>query len=343
MIPFSAVYGLAVAIRNWFFDIGILRITQLRVPVISVGNITAGGTGKTPFVELVVRKLQARGRKPAVLSRGYGRTTRGYLLVAGADKETINSREGGDEPVELAQSLRGTAIAVCENRVEGAQRLLAETSADCIVLDDGFQHRYLHRDLNIVLLTAREILSGERLLPAGNRRERRSSLSRADVVVISKCKNTQNFEEAAKRLDGWDRHKLVGIRLVPASLRNALSVECVDRHSAQKTPVLAFCGVGDPDSFADSVAGYGCEIVSAKIYPDHHQYSPSDLKVLQEEFSKHSATMTITTRKDVVRLTTLGVKLEEFLKGVNLHVLEVVQEFLAGEEVIDTMLARIAQ
>ncbi len=343
MLPLSFLFGFVVAVRNWFFDIGILRVTRLKAPVISVGNISAGGTGKTPFVEILVRKLQSRGRKPAVVSRGYGRMTRGYLIVSDEGKGVARAMDAGDESVQLAETLSDITIVVDEDRVEGARRVLAETSADCIVLDDGFQHRYLDRDLNIVLLTADEILEKQWLLPAGNRRESMISLRRADLTVISKCRDLPDYEEALKKLKVWKSDNIAGFRIAPVALRNVSNGECFDRRSAKGIPALIFAGVGDPNSFRRSVEEFGCVIEKSIQFPDHHWYSREDLDKLCKEYEEHSVKLMITTQKDLVRLRSLEKLSEEFFKDFPVYVLEVVPDFIAGEKTIDKMIERLIQ
>jgi len=237
LLPISVLYWLVMTVRNWLFDKHVLPVTKLNVPVLSVGNIAAGGTGKTPLVEIVVRKLQARGRKPAIVSRGYGRITRGYLLVSGEGTKIASPRDAGDEAVQMAENCAGSVVAVGENRVEAVKRVLSESSADCIVVDDGFQHRYLHRDLNIVLMTAKELIGGDWMLPAGNRRESMISIRRADAVIIStNCRQTlraplRHFAwyrarcgtfppgsaSIAIRQEGWrSRHARVSVIRIPS-------------------------------------------------------------------------------------------------------------------------------
>jgi tetraacyldisaccharide 4'-kinase len=341
LLPFSALYGLVISARNWFFDIGVLRVTRLKVPVLSVGNISSGGTGKTPFVEMVVRKLLSKGRKPAVLSRGYGRTSHGFLMVSVGKGAIASAMEAGDEPVQVANRLSTVIVAVGEDRVNAARRILVESSADCIVLDDGFQHRYLHRDLNIVLVTAGELMEKRWLLPAGNQREHRASLKRADIIVISKCDDLRQYESAKEELPAWISDRAVGIRLEPRSLRNVSTDESIDRYSLQDVPVMIFSGLGDPSSFKRSVEECGCKVVKVREFPDHHWYSADDLSGLRTEFNASSAKFLITTEKDLVRLQALEKIGEEFVDETNLHVLETDIKFIAGEKMIDEMIEKV--
>lgn len=203
-MPFSAFYWLGVAIRNLFFDKGILKATKVEVPVISVGNISAGGVGKTPVVEMLVERLK-RKRHLAIVSRGYGRKSSGTIIVSDGKRQLVSVEKAGDEAYQIANKYRNLIVVVDEKRVRGAQKAI-KLGAELIVLDDGFQHRYLARDLNVVVLTAAEILEGDLLLPAGNRREPIASLERADVVMISRCANKREYKMAAKKL--WQYKKI---------------------------------------------------------------------------------------------------------------------------------------
>ncbi len=292
---------------------------------------------------MLVRKLLSKGRKPAVLSRGYGRRTHGFIMVSVGEGAMASAKDVGDEPVELANRLRTAFVAVGEDRVGAAKRILVESSADCIVLDDGFQHRYLYRDSNVVLLTARELLEVEWLLPAGNLRENRTSLKRADVVVISKCEDTQQFQRAKEKLPAWISDRTAGFRLTPQSLRNVSTDERIDHRTVPGTPVMIFSGLGDPRSFKQSVEEYGLVVVRNSEFPDHHWYTANDLVRLRTEFERSGAKFMITTEKDLVRLRALEETYEGFVDETRLHVLEIALEFVAGEEIIDAMIEKVME
>ncbi len=181
LVPFSRVYGAIVAARNFFYDRGLFTITAVGTPVISVGNITAGGTGKTPLVEYIVRTILDSGARPAVLSRGYRRTTTGTVTVSDGVKVLADADRAGDEPAQIARKFPGCVVVVDEDRVRGARFLESAFHPDVIVLDDGFQHRALRRDLDIVVVA--DGAGGSGLLPSGDGREPESSLRRADIVV----------------------------------------------------------------------------------------------------------------------------------------------------------------
>ncbi len=338
LLPLSLLYWWVTAIRNWLFERGVLRTTNIGVPVISVGNISSGGTGKTPFVEVVVRKLQSKGRKPAILSRGYGRKSRGYVLVSDGHTELVTSVEAGDEPAELAGRLNNVAVVVDEDRVGGARRVVREQNVDCIVLDDGFQHRYIGRDIDIVLLTADEILEARHLLPAGDRRETMGSLRRADLIVVSKCSGAGQYHEAANRLARWKSARRAGFRMRSKGLQKVADRSYIHRNTAENAPVLLFSGIGSPKAFAASVLEFGCRIVGRIDFPDHHWYSGDDLTRIHREFKNREARFAVTTRKDLVRLQALGQEYRGFLKDIPLCVLESEPDFIAGEDALDELI-----
>lgn len=334
-------YWIVTVVRNGLFDIGILRITRVSVPVVSIGNISVGGTGKTPFVEVIAGKLKSRGKKPAILSRGYGRKTAGYLLVSDGKGHVVDAVDGGDEPVQLASRLNGTPVAVDENRVDGASRILKETEADSIILDDGFQHRSLQRDLNIVLLTAREILTRQYLLPAGDRRETVRNLRRADAVVVSKCSDAAEYDAATRVVQSWVQKQTVGFRLKPQSLRRVSDGASIHRVRKEQIAVVTFAGLGDQRSFQKSAEEFGCKVMKAFEYSDHHWYTSEELSKIRNEYAAQKAEMIVTTEKDLVRVQALREPGDEFLRGLPVYVLEVIPEFIAGEDLIDSLIHKV--
>ena len=175
-------------IRNWLFDIGILKSVDVGVPVISVGNITAGGTGKTPIVENIAKIFIEQGKKVAIVSRGFGRASRGTVVVSDGKNILAKAKDAGDEPLYLAQRFNSVIVVVDEQRVRGAQLAVTKYGAEIILLDDGFQHRYLKRDIDIVLMDSQNSPFVTSLLPAGYRREPLRSLQRANAIIWTKVK-----------------------------------------------------------------------------------------------------------------------------------------------------------
>ncbi len=270
----GGLYGLAVGARNRLYDRGAFRTRKLVGPVVSVGNISAGGAGKTPFVILLGELLKRNGVAFDVLSRGYGRATRGALLVDPKGAAV----EFGDEPLLIARRL-GCPVVVGESRYEAG--LVAERKFGPLlhVLDDGFQHRSLARDIDIVLLTAEDLKDD--LLPAGRLREPLNSLNRADVVVIS-----EDCDASALRFTGKPIWRI----------RRSLDV------SAAPERAIVFCGIARPKRFLEQLRSKGITSVAERFYGDHHAYSDADIGELLRLKAQSNAGGFITTEKDAVNL-----------------------------------------
>jgi tetraacyldisaccharide 4'-kinase len=272
--PLSSIYGSAVALRNALYDRGILPRRHLRGPVVSIGNLSVGGSGKTPFVILLGELLQARGVKFDVLSRGYGRQTRGLLEVDPGG----SSAQFGDEPLLIARRLE-VLVVLGEDRYQAG--LLAEQKfgPQLHLLDDGFQHRALARDLDIVLVTADD--ARDSLLPAGRLREPLTSLKRADAVVLTAGAAPETFP-----LDG---------KLVWRVRRGILPKNLPSR------PV-AFCGIARPQNFILQLRKAGVEPVAEAVYRDHHAYTETDIRELLALKANSEADGFVTTEKDAINL-----------------------------------------
>lgn len=303
MNPLSALYGAAIQLRNLIYDSGFFS-AQLRGPVISVGSISAGGAGKTPLVILLGELLKAQEVRFDVLSRGYGRSSRGVRLV----DPSGDSAEFGDEPLLIARRL-GVPVVVGENRYHAG--LLAEQKfgPQLHLLDDGFQHRALFRDFDIALFTA--VDARDRLLPAGRLREPLASLERADAVVLS----PEEQVALTSALPLW----LVQRRIV---LPN----------SAPKNPI-AFCGIARPNNFFVGLENAGVRFLDKVAFPDHHSYRDQDVECLLRLHKEKGADGFITTEKDVVNLAAHRVALEP-LAAAQVHM-----ELEDGGRVISEMLA----
>ena len=299
LLPFSLLYGVAVVIRNWFFEKQILKTTTVDVPVVSVGNISVGGVGKTPLVELLIEKISV-SRQCGVVSRGYGRTSSGIVVVSDGEGAVASVERSGDEPSQLARKFPGTIIVVAEQRVRGAQKAI-ELGASAIVVDDGFQHRYLHRDLNIAVVTAQEILEGAWLLPTGNRREPISSLKRADIIIVSRCEDRAIFDSAENSLKRFEK-PIAGVQTKLKSFNRVLSDQKKGFKEIQEKRIVAFSGIGNPESLEKILKQAGVELAAHLAFSDHHWYDNEDVKQIESVFEKHKADFIITTEKDAVRL-----------------------------------------
>ena len=291
------LFGLGARIRRRLYGLpGAVRRADL--PVISVGNLTVGGTGKTTIVAWLVRRLQERGRNPAVVSRGYlGRAGRGPLLVSRGEGPRVEVRVSGDEPYLLARSLPGAIVVAGSDRLEGCRAAL-EAGADVVVLDDGFQHLRLGRDLDLVLLDAHSPFGNYRLLPAGSLREPASGLRRADVVLITRSRSKESFEVLERVVRRY--HREVPILLSGHRCSGFVDYDgnAVDRPSR----VVAFCGIGNPDAFVTDVENQGVQMAAFRPFRDHHAFTAEDWRALVELASAHDASL-LTTEKDLVRLT----------------------------------------
>jgi tetraacyldisaccharide 4'-kinase len=273
------------------------------VPVVSIGNLAVGGAGKTPVAIAVARRLAARGRRVAVLSRGYGATRRDARVVADGAQVLLGAAEGGDEPVLVARRL-GVPVLCGPRRAELARAAVEEHRADALLLDDGFQHRALARDLDVVVLDAMNPFGNGRLLPAGPNREPRAALRRAGLVWLSRADQAEPAARAALRALAVD-----ATRRAPVESRHA-PVEVVDGTLARGLGVgalrgrrvLLLAGIARPAGFRRTLAGLGAELGAEAIFPDHHPFTEGELGRVLREAETARCELVVTTEKDAVRL-----------------------------------------
>ncbi len=309
MNPLTSLFGFGVRARNALYDRGIIRVRNLQGPVVSVGNLSLGGSGKTPFVLLLGGLLRERGVSFDILSRGYGRRTRGVALVDPAG----TAPEFGDEPLLLARRLQ-VPVIVAEDRYEGGISAEKKFGPQLHLLDDGFQHRSLARDFEIVLVTPEDVR--DRLLPSGRLREPVSSLRRADAVVLMGGASADTLP-----LDG---------KLVWRVRRGIAPAQVPPR------PVV-FCGIARPQNFVAQLRTAGIDPAAEAFYRDHHAYSERDIRDLTDLRQRSRADGFITTEKDAVNLGT-------FLPALHpLSVVPVRMEWTDAANGVDTILARIAE
>jgi len=334
LLPLSWVYGAVAGARNILFDRGLLAVEDAGVPVISVGNLTAGGTGKTPLVEYVVRRLLERGRKPGVVSRGYGRAGRGTVVVADGGVLRVAAAEAGDEPLQIARKFPGAAVVVGERRADAARVAVRACGADVVVMDDGFQHRGLGRDFDLVAVDARTDLRHEPMLPAGLRREPLSGLRRADLVVLTRAEDSgvRGRATAVLRPLFGGPAAAAGTRLT--GFRTLDGGTALDSRALAGLPVLLFCGIGSAAAFSRTVAHAGARVVKAIEFPDHHRFGPDDLRRVIAGGREAGARWVVTTEKDACRLAGLPAATVEVLAGAAVLHTVVETEFYAGEELV---------
>ena len=309
MNPMASLYGMVARTRNHLYDRGALKIHRLQGPVVSIGNLTVGGSGKTPFLIALGELLQQRGVAFDVLSRGYGRATKGVALV---DPEG-SPRDFGDEPLLIARKLRAPVI-VGEDRFSAGQFAERKFAPQLHLLDDGFQHRQLARDFDIVMVTATD--AHDFLLPAGRLREPLLSLSRADAVVLTNDTSADGLPLKHQQL--WH----VSRSIVPPRINE---------------PCFAFCGIARPQNFFAELSAAAITLSGTKAFPDHHAYTKSDIRRLQALQARHGAAAFITTEKDAVNLGALASEVTP------LHIIPVQIELKDPGAALDAVLTRIAQ
>jgi tetraacyldisaccharide 4'-kinase len=288
----SAIYGGAILVRNTMFNHGLRKIRKASVPVISVGNLTTGGTGKTPVVALMVDFLQQLGRRPGIVSRGY---------------RSVND-EANDEKLVLARLCPDVPHEQNASRILAAQRITQAGSVDVIVMDDGFQHRQLHRDFSIVLIDATNPLGYGFLLPRGLLREPLSSLRRADLVLITRADmvtsdQLERIESQVLTTAPQLAHRVHCIEFKPTGLINASGQRLPLEHWHDQ-PVVLVSGIGNPEAFAESCRRCGMRIVGTRWFPDHHHYSGHDLSEVMTLAESCGHARVVTTLKDLVKLPT---------------------------------------
>ena len=307
LTPLSWLYGAGVYVRNKLFDAKILRETEFDVPVVSVGNITVGGTGKTPHVEYIVSRLSG-SRNVAVLSRGYKRKTKGFII---ANSKSSPDRIG-DEPYQIWQKFGGCVkVAVCEKRTHGIRELMRlHPDTELIVLDDAFQHRYVKPKVSVLLMDYNRPVYKDRLLPLGRLRESVHALGRADMIVVTKCPDQMqplDYRLIEKNLELMAYQKLYFSRFRYESLQPVFPDESPYYASLEelneRDTVLLLTGIAHPRYFVRYFTPYGFRI-KVSHFPDHHDFTRTDLQEIERKFEEMEGErkIIITTEKDAVRL-----------------------------------------
>ncbi len=304
------LFGAAVALRGRLYAGGWLRSFRPPVPVISVGNLTVGGTGKSPMVALVAGRLAARGARPVVLSRGYGGRGSGRsTVVSRGGGPLVEASVAGDEPVmlslQLAAETGGVPVIVSPRRRDGAARAVEELRAGCLVLDDGFQHRSLARDLDILLLDGMDPFGNGRLLPAGPLREPPSAMERAGIVIVTQADRAggaamETIVSTAAR--HCPRAPLLHARLRMDALIDLASGRAGSPSHLRGARAYCFAGIARPERFFEEAARAGAAVAGTLAFPDHHPYRPRDLERILAEAARARADLLLTTEKDAARL-----------------------------------------
>lgn len=337
LTPLSWLYGLGVRIRNLLFEIGFLKERSFRIPIISVGNITVGGAGKTPHVEYLIRLLSAHGQV-AVLSRGYKRHSKGYRLAI----SNTPMQEIGDEPYQMKEKFPKAYIAVNKKRTQGIERLIhdAETKdTDVILLDDAFQHRYVKPGVNILLVDYHRLIIYDKLIPAGRLREPLEGKNRADIVIITKCPSDlkpMDIRVLSKAMNLYPYQELFFTTIQYEKLKPYYNLK--DDGEAERIPlehyrgyhVLLLTGIASPKQLVTDLASQGFNLYPM-TFRDHHDFTSKDIENINQKFAAMpTPKIVLTTEKDAARLqhtNGLDKKVEE-----NIFALPIRIKFMLNQE-----------
>lgn len=321
--PFFILYRIIIQVRYFLYKNGIKENLKFKTPIISVGNITTGGTGKTPMVHFIANKLIHKYSKIAIISRGYGRKSKGYLLVHDGEKLISNPKSAGDEPYLLATVLENCIVAVDENRGNAIQKIEQKFNPDLFILDDGFQQLGIKVDVNIVLINGSKPFSELSLLPVGFGREPLNQLQRANFLIYTK---TTNFEYPK-----WHKELQFEKDNYTAKFESEIWEYSDSGYCKLDTipeNVFAFCGIADPNSFKLGLKKNNVNFIGFRAFRDHEPYSDEIIKKLETEISNFNTKNLITTEKDIVKLP------DEFFKKYHIfticirHVLSKREKFI---------------
>lgn len=309
LAPLSALYGAVTRARLMLYRTGTLATERIDAPVISVGNLTTGGTGKTPLVVWLARNLAEMGQKVCILTRGYGRANpSAQVLVSDGASVLASAREGGDEPRLLAEMLAGQAVIISNaNRASAARWARERFKSSVFILDDGFQHLSIARDLNLVLIDATNPFGGGHLLPRGRLREPLRGLARADALIITRANLASDIDGLRAELERLSegRPVLLSVARTVRVRRLSESLMLDEKDAVPESlpqPVAAFCALGNPQAFFTHLRVDGQTLAHTKSFPDHHAYTQSEIDELSAEARRRGAQSLLTTAKDAVKL-----------------------------------------
>ena len=317
--PLAVVYHLITVIRNKMYDFGIFKSVRFRVPIIGVGNLSVGGSGKSPMV-MYLAKLLSNNFRMGILSRGYGRKTKGYYIV----NYESNYQMVGDEAMQLFQRFKNKfAIAVCEDRVKGAKKIIADMDLELLVLDDSYQHRAIKPGFNILLTDYNEPYFNDFLLPAGDLRESRNGSKRADIIMVTKCPKdlTQEQEQnyIAKIKPRYGQKVFFSSIQYDENLQSKYGQISIEKLA--DCEVLLITGIANPTPLVEELSQYTQNVKHLK-FRDHHSFSQEDIKKIADEYKKMGENkLILTTEKDYARLMSFEYFWEKlFYWGINTEI-----------------------
>ncbi|MEO6730572.1 MAG: tetraacyldisaccharide 4'-kinase [Ferruginibacter sp.] len=326
LLPFSLVYGLIIYVRNWLFDKNYLKSAAFNFPIICVGNLAVGGTGKTPMVEYLIRILRSE-YAIATLSRGYKRKTQGF----GIANENTTALEIGDEPMQFHLKFPEITVAVGEERLVAIPQLLHDKpGTEIIILDDAFQHRTVRAGLNILLTDYKNLYSRDLLIPAGDLRDVRQSAKRADIIIVTKCRSNLTViekEAIIEELDPLPKQSIFFTEIIYGDVYHLFSKKTFSISTGME--VLLVCGIANPKPLQEFLIP-NVQTYDMLNFPDHHIFSIDDLEEIKKQFEKMPASnkIILTTEKDGVRLQ----KFENELKDFPIYVMPIQHAFMFNDE-----------
>lgn len=336
LTPISWIYTLVLRLRHFLYNTGILASKQFNTPVICIGNLSLGGTGKTPFTIYLAQKLSEK-YKVAILSRGYKRKTEGFLLI----DNNCTASDVGDEPMLMYQSIPGVSVAVDANRVRGIELLIQKVKPDVILLDDAFQHRKVKAHLNILLTDYQNPYFKDQLLPAGRLRDIPLRAKDAEVIIVTKCPEQPDFEKLQSQINPDTNQKVFYTKLINNKLRDINSnIRTSDFNLTNKNVVL-FTGIAKPQYLLNYLHSKGANVQHLN-FPDHHEYSESDLRKVREIFDNFGAAekLVITTEKDAIKL--INPDLKTILSALPVYAIDAQIAFLKDEVLFLNLVAQYA-
>lgn len=317
-MPFSSIYGKITDLRNALYTRGVFKSHALGAPAISIGNITVGGTGKTPMVAFVARVLLEKGEKVCILTRGYGRENSNQrVLVSDGEKILADAKQAGDEPFELAKKLSGKAIIIADaDRVSAAKFALENFGVSVFLLDDAFQHRRARRDLDIVLIDATNPFGNSKTLPFGRLREPLENLARADLIVITRANLAENIANLKSQISNYNPN--CPVITAENKISNLIELEDFRENRNPESKIqnpksVAFCALGNPENFFEQMRRENFDIAATRKFKDHHRYTQADISNLEAEAKRTGADVLLTTAKDAVKLSKLNFELPCFV------------------------------
>jgi tetraacyldisaccharide 4'-kinase len=322
----SGLYLFGYYSRKFLYKIKLVKSKALNAKVISVGNLTTGGTGKTTVVLYLAEQLKEKGKKVAILTRGYKRKNKTFAWLSGEEIEEKNWEDFGDEPLLLAQKLKTVPVLVQKNRYQSGAFALKNFNSEYLLLDDGFQHWQLKRDLDILVIDCSSDLIQEKIFPLGNLREPISNLKRANLIILNQ--NTPGEVEKTKESIKFLNPKAPIITTIYEvdSVSEWPSGQRLNLENLKGKKAISFCGIGNPGSFASSLKELDFEVIESIEFSDHYIYSEKDLKKIEKRSIQLEADFAITTEKDEVRLLKIKIKFPIYILKIKLKIVENIEE-----------------